>query len=287
MRIVKLLKFFFILWIFYFLAIPSAYSHTNYGIYGQQEYSHYDKYKEYACRWGDNVYNDVKSDFKIFYGIDNLIVLGDILFAAGILANTNLDRSIRDAWQQGVRSKSTDSFFRIPEKFGGSGHLLVPLYALSMITGYATDYTRFGNVIYHWGYRSLRTVILGGIPAVILGRALGGGRPIDGQDSKWQPFKFKTGVSGHSFFGAIPFITAAEMTDSRVARFGLLVLSTLPALSRINSDNHYTSQALLGWSFAFLAGRAVYETDATKPYNYRFAVIPRDDGFMVAAHINF
>lgn len=270
-----------------FLPISNAFAHSNYGAYEYQKCSPFEKYKQFACSWGANAVNDVASDFSIFYGIDNLIVLGDIMVAAGILANTNLDRSIRDAYQQGVRSSGTDNFFRIPEQFGGGAHLLVPLYAVTMMAGFATENTRFGNVIYHWGYRSLRTVLLGGIPACFLGRALGGGRPINNQDSKWQPFKFRTGVSGHAFFGAIPFISAAEMTDSPAARFALLALSTLPGLSRINSDNHYTSQVLLGWSFAFLAGRAVYETDATKPYTYHFAILPRDDGLMLTAHMRF
>jgi PAP2 superfamily len=60
-------------------------------------------------------------------------------------------------------------------------------------------------------------------------------------------------VSGHTYFGSVPFITAAKMSENLYQKGILYVLSTFPALSRINDDKHYFSQVALGWYLAYLS----------------------------------
>jgi hypothetical protein len=61
--------------------------------------------------------------------------------------------------------------------------------------------------------------------------------------------------------GAVPFITAAKMTDRAWLKTGLYACSTLTAWSRIDHDMHYLSQACLGWWMAYLASSAVDKTE--------------------------
>jgi len=80
--------------------------------------------------------------------------------------------------------------------------------------------------------------------------------------SHWQLFDDCKAVSGHAFIGAVPFITAAMMTDSLVLKGGLYACSALPALARLNEDCHYLSQIILGWWMACLACQAVDQTQS-------------------------
>src|SRR5690606_20584378 len=107
-----------------------------------------------------------------------------------------------------------------------------------------------------WASRSLRANILGGTQAWALTYMLGSHRPRAGT-SDWQPWNDNDGVSGHSFYGAVPFLTAAHMSDSAGWKATLITLSTLPAFSRVNDDQHYLSQAVMGWSIAWLSTRTI------------------------------
>ena len=93
-------------------------------------------------------------------------------------------------------------------------------------------------------------------------RATGASRPDKSDDgSRWKPFNDSNGVSGHAFIGAVPFLGAARMSSNRLLRYGLYVASTLTAWSRINDNDHYTSQAILGWHLAWEAVKAVSESN--------------------------
>ena len=86
----------------------------------------------------------------------------------------------------------------------------------------------------------------------LLAAATGGDRPNEG-DSKWGAYQNFHGVSGHTYFSAIPFITAAKMSENPYQRAIFYGISTLPGLSRINDDKHYFSQVALGWYLAYLS----------------------------------
>ena len=102
------------------------------------------------------------------------------------------------------------------------------------------------------GPKSFRATVVGGPALVFLAAATGGDRPTEG-DSKWGAFKNFHGVSGHTYFSAIPFITAAKMSENPYQKAIFYGLSTFTGLSRINDDKHYFSQVALGWYLAYLS----------------------------------
>jgi hypothetical protein len=170
---------------------------------------------------------------------------------------------------------------------GGLSYYYAPVYLLAMGTGHLTEQNNFGNVLYHWGYRSFRTFMVGGPQQATVTYLLGSGRPNRGDDSKWRPFKHNTGVSGHAFYGAIPFLTAAMMTNHAVPRYMLYAASTLPGLARINSNYHYLSQVVLAWSIAYLSADSVYATDEQREPKFQMRLEGRADGLMLRANWTF
>jgi hypothetical protein len=241
----------------------------------------------YEKNWSKNFIQDIKSDVSNYVKNDNLVLFGDTFIAAGVLANTGFDRSFAQHWQTDLKSKTTDNLFAIPKAIGGLSYYYAPIYLSTMAFGHLREHTLMGNVMYHFGYRSLRTFMIGGLQQVVLTNLLGGGRPCRGDDSKWQPFQYETAVSGHAFYGAIPFLTAAMMTDNTGAQFSLYFLSTLPGISRLNSNSHYLSQVLLGWTIAFLSARSVYQTDMDRQPAFQVSAYPKNDGAMLAARLKF
>jgi hypothetical protein len=114
---------------------------------------------------------------------------------------------------------------------------------------------------------------------------LGSGRP-DRHDSHWHPFRDVHGISGHTFTGAIPFLTAAAMTDNPWLRGALFLGSFATGWSRIHDDRHYLSQAALGWWVAYLAVRSVDQTqDEQRSLLVAPTVFP--DGAGVAVQVRY
>lgn len=205
--------------------------------------------------------SDVKKDFGNYFLSTPIFYFGDALLVSGVLANTGLDRAVRKTWNNG-HPCGNSLFFKLSRRVGTvSSWWSYPVYAASVVLGKQLGEGAAGDVLRNWGNRSLRTALLGGLQQVAWTNLLGSGRPNWDAPSKWQPFKYTTGVSGHALFGAIPFLTAAQMTDPLVPKTLLYMASTLSGLSRINDDKHYLSQVLMGWSIAFLSSKAVYETD--------------------------
>jgi membrane-associated phospholipid phosphatase len=85
-------------------------------------------------------------------------------------------------------------------------------------------------------------------------------------------------VSGHAFIGAVPFITAAQMTDKIWAKGLFYTLSTIPGWSRVNDNAHYLSQVLLGWYLGYLSVRSVSATEGLKPLPRGLTIFPIADG---------
>lgn len=242
---------------------------------------------EYEKNWAHNLLQDIKNDYSNYFKNDNLIWLGDSFLASGLLANTGMDRAVADHWQTDFQSKSLDNFFELPKSIGGLSFYYAPIYLGCMAAGHLREHTATGNLIYHWGYRSFRTFLVGGVQQIVLTNLLGSGRPNRGEDSKWQPFQYQTGVSGHAFYGAIPFLTAAMMADPPALKYGLYFFSTLPGISRINSHRHYLSQVILGWTLAFLSARSVYESDMERIPMYQVGLSARSQGAMLSAKFQF
>jgi membrane-associated phospholipid phosphatase len=242
---------------------------------------------EYEKNWADNLAQDINHDFKNYMSRDNLFFLSGTFLSAGVLANTGLDRAFADHWQTDFKSKTTNNLLAFPKTIGSLSFYYAPIFITSIAIGHLREHTLLGNVLYTWGYRGFRTFIVGGLQQVIFTNLLGSGRPNLNQDSKWQPFRYPTGVSGHAFYGAIPFLTAAMMSDPPLLKYGLYVISTLPGISRINDDKHYLSQVLLGWGIAFIASKSIYQSDLDRKPAFQVHVYPKSDGAMLGAHLEF
>jgi hypothetical protein len=115
---------------------------------------------------------------------------------------------------------------------------------------------------------------------------LGASRPGEtDHESRWKPFDDTNAVSGHAFVGAVPFITAAKMTENPFVKGSLYFCSTLTAWSRVNDDRHYLSQACLGWWMAYLACDAVQATESSN--DERLTLVPVNSPEMVGIGMVF
>ena len=244
-----------------------------------------------AFRSFEGIKADVAQDFRNVVRSDNLLWLGGALAVAGVSANTGLDRTIDRRWQTRIKRPGTQDFFYIPEKIFGNG-----AYPLAISLGLVSlGYTRFSESkcaapLFNWGYKNLRAYLIGSPQQIALTYALGSGRPLQGAPSRWQPFRHNTGVSGHAFNGAVPFITAAMMVDAPLLKYSLYALSTLSGLSRIQSRMHYPSQVLMGWTIAYLSCNTVFKTDSDnerKNERVQLGVVPKDGKIWVTARVQF
>ena len=215
-------------------------------------------------------------DFKNYYlAPSNLLPLGIGIAVDAVPANTNIDRWIRDKYRNDLRSGGTDDIARIA-KAPGSAVVTVPVFAgaygIGLLTGNPT--------LKEWSERSFRATIVGTPALLILERGLGSGRPEDG-NSHWRPFHAHEGASGHAYFGAIPFLTAAEMSENPYWKGLLYGISALPGLSRINDDAHYFSQVSLGWYLAYLSCRVVSKGIGGDAVQTKIGLAPVQGGMAV------
>ncbi|MEK6532008.1 MAG: phosphatase PAP2 family protein [Deltaproteobacteria bacterium] len=215
----------------------------------------------------------LKSDYNHFYlNTENLLMLGAGLVASGAIANTRLDREVKDYYQVNIRNNFTN---RLSEATKLPGDFYIAIPALL-----ATRLFYPETIAGEWAGRSLRAFFTGGPMGLFLQYSTGASRPREG-DSDWRPFSGNNGLSGHAFIGAIPFITAANMTDNPYQKALFYGLSAMPALSRINDDEHYASQALLGWYLAYLSTNAVKKTGFKKDIAFRVIPVTSDGYAMV------
>ena len=233
-------------------------------------YQAYPGWQLCSCPVLNEFAQDVSLDYQHFYSCRGLTLVGLGLGTGAVLANTRLDQELQDWYQDGVRSRGTDDFAKAAKVFG-DGNIFIPVYAgVTLLRPYLAGWPA-GAVIGDWGDRCLRSVVVGGPPVLALQWILGASRPSEGAGSCWKPFDDTHGVSGHAFIGAVTFINAAKMSDNLGAKLLWYALSTLPAWSRINDNDHYLSQAVLGWWFGYLAATAVDNSEQSKR---QFAIIP-------------
>jgi len=217
----------------------------------------------------------VYEDYRNFYAIENLEYLAIGIGITGVLANTSIDGEVQ-GWDQGsLRNGDTDDFSATVKPFG-DGVRTIPVYLGAAIIGELSKDSKVGSTTGEWGKRSLRAIVVGTPPMLLLQRGLGASRPKE-DDSHWRPLNDSNGVSGHSFMGAVPFITAAKMTDNPYLRYFFYLGSTLTGWSRINDNSHYFSQAALGWWMAYLAATCT-EGGETEKKKLVIAPAPVADG---------
>jgi hypothetical protein len=209
--------------------------------------------------------DDFVADQRNFYGAANLRLLLGAFAIGAATANTSLDESLRDVLQENLVYTPSDEYaeFLHAHHYVGDGHILIPVFVTLAVVGKGLMDDPNAYVIGEWSERTFRGM-LAGAPALLLSQSLtGASRPGEtGHASSWRPFSDDNGVSGHSFMGAIPFLTAARMSDKRWVKIGFYAASILPACSRITDNRHYPSQAFLGWTLAYVATSSVAQTES-------------------------
>ncbi|MEA1952602.1 MAG: phosphatase PAP2 family protein [Planctomycetota bacterium] len=220
-------------------------------------------FSEQFCAKAARGWCDIKCDYRHYYtcrtGRDLLLCVG----AAAIMANTSIDQDFQDWVQDDVRSSDSDDFATFWKTFG-EGRIFVPAWVgLALVGSVLDEYPVMGSVG-EFGYRTTRSYLVGVPPMVFMQYCLGASRPGEGDGSEWHPFSDDNGVSGHVFMGAVPFITAAQMSENRYMKGCFYFMSTLTAWSRVNDNSHYLSQAWMGWWMAYLSCRSVSETEQGK-----------------------
>lgn len=225
-------------------------------------------------------WQSVKSDYGNFYTGERWTRLGIAFSVGGVMANTHIDQSIRDWYQDNARGATSDHLAKDFKNFGEVKYL-VPLSLA--ITGLDLAFPQATGPVGAWGQRTLRAYLVAGPAMAVTQRLTGASRPEERHNaSHWRPLQDSNGVSGHAFVGAVPFMTAAQMSDNPYVHYGAYAASALTAWSRIHSDAHFTSQALLGWYMAYEATDAVSASarheHESKPH---LAMVPWGDGALV------
>jgi len=239
-----------------------------------------------------SIIETVSGDYRNFYSSERLVRMGIAFGAGAVMANTNIDMNIRNWYQDKVRNEQTNSWASDPQidlklnaKFFGEGKYLVPIALLSASVNYIDNDSAVGR----WGANASRAYITG-LPAMwFMQGATGATRPGDRPEgSAWTtPFGHSNGVSGHSFIGAVPFLTIAYMNpDNNYIKYPAYLASAAAGWSRVNDDKHFTSQVLLGWYMAFEAVDAVFASDSSKK-GMTVAPMAELDGFGLMAKGNW
>lgn len=199
-----------------------------------------------------------------FYSPESLLLMGSGLIVGATLANTSLDRDIQAHLQSSLHHANTDEWLESlhANKEFGDGRITLPIFAGAWVLGGLLPRSRTADRAQVWGERTLRGFLVGAPPLLALQLATGGSRPGEtSHGSEWEPLRDNNGVSGHSFMGALPFITAAKMSDSLPLKATFYAASALAPLSRTADGAHYPSQIALGWWMAYLSASAIHATD--------------------------
>ena len=225
-------------------------------------------------QFGQRERERIFTDYSNLYNKNNAMNFGVALLGAGVLANTKMDGNFQNWYGKQVRCDFTNDLSKGAKIFG-EGVIFIPVMTASAIT-YRIWQEKQGLpdcTLGDFTDRTMRGYLVGAPTLLVAQLALGADRPRHGS-SYWQPFKHDHGVSGHAFMGAVPFITAAQMTDKPCVKGVFYALSTLTAWSRVNDDAHYLSQALLGWYLAYLSVRAVSETEGRRALPKGLTIFP-------------
>lgn len=201
-------------------------------------------------------------DFRNFYSPLNLLEVGAGIGVAAPLANTRADENIREWYRRQVHPDRTLNSAAHVFSYGCEIWTVVPISVEGMgLAGWLDDDYAHDGGLAEWSSRAVRSMAVGTPTLLATYVLLGAGRPSAG-DSSWHPFENIHGASGHTFYGAIPFLTAAEMTDNLFWQVPLFAGSFATGWARIHEDQHYASQVILGWWLAYLSCRRVDDTEA-------------------------
>jgi membrane-associated phospholipid phosphatase len=229
-------------------------------------------------------YGTVKTDFGNFY-LDrgNLTNFGIGVAGAALFANTGMDRYIRHKYQNDLRSHGTNEATR---PFNISATEIALVIAPAYLGAYGAGRLLDNPTMVKWAENSLRATVVGGPALLVLAAATGADRPVEG-NSNWGAYQNFHGVSGHAYFTAVPFITAAKMSENPYQKGILYVLSTFTAISRINDDRHYFSQSAVGWYIAYLSCAVVEKGNDQREGRMNVQLTPVPKGLAVTVQKRF
>ena len=227
-------------------------------------------------QFGNREQSRIFTDFSNLYNQNNVKNYGLALLGACVIANTEIDHNFQNWYRNHVRSDSTNEISKVAKTFG-EGQIFIPIMATSAVLyRFWQEWGSFPGgqcTLGKFADRTTRGYLVGAPALLMLQPILGGNRPCKG-DSYWRLFRHSHGVSGHAFMGAVPFITAAHMTNEPHIKGVFYVLSIFPGWSRVNDDAHYLSQVLLGWYLAYLSVRAVSTTDERRTLPRGLTIFP-------------
>ena len=235
-----------------------------------------------------DLFDHILQDYQHYYSGRNLVNFTSWIATGAVIANSGIDKDFQSHWQQKLRHHDQDQFLNVFQSFGENAFAHLPLFLIALSIGDASQNNFLGSLS-RWGDVGIRIWALSGPQQLFLTNIFGGERPGPGSRSHWKPFHGYRGVSGHAFFGAVPWLAASEATQNRVLKRVFLGASVLPALSRVNNNFHYISQAWLGWGFAYLALHAIAKEDHIQniDHDWIFTPIPLEDGVMLGVRVYF
>jgi hypothetical protein len=237
----------------------------------------------------------IADDYSNFYSHDRLVRLGIAFGLGGIAANTNIDMNVRNWYQDKMRNAQTDSWAsKVGDPHGfyaktfGEGPFIVPIVFLTASVNLIEEDTAVGN----WAAYASRAYIVGLPPMWGMQFVTGAARPSENlpEGSSWRPINVADGhgVSGHSFVGAVPFLTVAAMNpDNAWVKYPAYFASMAAGWSRINDDAHFPSQVVLGWYMAWEAVDTVMDTNKNKKKGVTVAPMVDIDGFGLIANASW
>lgn len=239
------------------------------------------------------IYVQIGRDYKNFYtdGYNYLYLFGSWGLGTS-MALSPLDQMVADAYAKVPYEANRARFSAISKVFGDKWFALLYI-ALSLAD--PDDPAISGTFMYYpaeWGRRNMRAILLG-LPLLYAGQfMLGGARPDDRSKHKsyWRGPAYTGGcfnskkykdhdchaISGHAFMGALPFITAAEMSEHWALKTVFYIASTFPAWSRVNDHKHYLSQAFMGWALAWRSAAVV--NSSREEEKLKLTISPWGDG---------
>lgn len=203
----------------------------------------------------------LSESYQQFYQPRGLIYLSSAFALGSVIANTQMDQSIRDWYQQSARSSTIDHIAKTFKFFGNNKDAAI-LFLSTSGAAMILHRTPMGTGLSRYSQRYLQALLVGLPPLLITQNLTGGNRPGTTQGSSWRPMKHDQGVSGHAFLGSLPFLTAANMIQQPLLKGVLYGSSILTGLSRINDDKHFASQVALGWYLGYMSVHAVFHAES-------------------------
>ncbi|MCP4724506.1 MAG: phosphatase PAP2 family protein [bacterium] len=194
----------------------------------------------------------VKEGITDLYTDHNLLYM---FLLAGVSANTNIDKEFKNYYQENIRSSGSEDFSGRVKPLG-EGLYMFPVYPVVYYLGKLSE----NSMMEEWS-RRIMTAALISAPGILTSQlVLGGARPTNDTGSKWWGREHKfNGASGHTWVAALPFITAAKLTENKILKYLFYISSTATGLSRINDDAHYLSQVILGYSWAYFGVKSTFK----------------------------